>query len=79
LSYDFSRHIGEKEPLGEGGSPLGSGDGSMGSVMRPELGGQSQSGVSGRLQPPPPSSSLLLDALDPDDAEAGVFIANVRL
>jgi hypothetical protein len=33
--------------------------------------------LSGR--PPPPSSSLLLDALDPDDAEAGVFIANVRL
>jgi hypothetical protein len=43
------------------------------------LGGQSQSGVSGWLQPPPPSSSLLLDALDPDDAEAGVFIADVRL
>src|SRR6202020_2604101 len=33
--------------------------------------------LSGR--PPPPSSSLLLDALDPDDAEAGVFIAKVRL
>ena len=33
----------------------------------------------GRLQPPAPSSSLLLDALDPDDAEAGVFIADVRL
>jgi hypothetical protein len=43
------------------------------------LGGQSKSGVSGWLQPPPPSSSLLLDALDPDDAEAGVFIADVRL
>jgi hypothetical protein len=33
--------------------------------------------LSGR--PPPPSSSLPLDALDPDDAEAGAFIANVRL
>jgi len=27
LSYDFSGHRGEKEPLGEGGSPLGSGEG----------------------------------------------------
>jgi hypothetical protein len=27
--------------------------------------------------PPPSASSLLLDALDPDHAEAGVFAANV--
>ena len=50
-----------------------------GSVMRHGLGGQSQSGASGRLQPPPPLSSLLLDALNRDLAEAGVFTANVRL
>src|SRR5271166_3818421 len=50
-----------------------------GSVTRHGLGGQSQSGPSGRLQPPPPLSSLLLDALNRDLAEAGVFTANVRL
>jgi hypothetical protein len=27
LSYDFSRWSGEKEPLGEGGGPPGSGEG----------------------------------------------------
>ncbi len=42
-------------------------------------------GLLGRLKagrsrsPPPPSLLLLLDALDRDDAEAGVFAANVRL
>jgi hypothetical protein len=30
LSYDFSRHIGEKDLLGEGRSPLGSGEGRTG-------------------------------------------------
>ena len=33
LSYDFSRHRGEKEPLGEGGSPLDSGEGRIGIVL----------------------------------------------
>jgi hypothetical protein len=33
LSYDFSRHGGEKEPLGEGGCPLGSGEGRIGSSL----------------------------------------------
>ena len=33
LSYDFSRRRGEKEPLGEGGSPLDSGEGWIGSTL----------------------------------------------
>ena len=33
LSYDFSRRSGEKEPLGEGGSPLDSGEGRIGSML----------------------------------------------
>jgi hypothetical protein len=33
LSYDFSRWSGEKEPLGEGGSPLVSGEGRIGSTL----------------------------------------------
>ena len=33
LSYDFSRWSGEKEPLGEGGSPLGSGEGRIGIML----------------------------------------------
>jgi len=34
----------------------------------------------GRLRSPPPSASLLLlGALDPHRAEAGVFVTNVRL
>jgi hypothetical protein len=33
LSYDFSRWSGEKEPLGEGGSPLDSGEGRIGSTL----------------------------------------------
>jgi hypothetical protein len=34
LSYDFSRREGEKEPLGEGGCPLVSGDGRIGSTPK---------------------------------------------
>jgi hypothetical protein len=30
---DFSRRGGEKEPLGEGGGPLGSGEGRIGSML----------------------------------------------
>ena len=33
LSYDFSRREGEKEPLGEGGCPLVSGEGRIGSTL----------------------------------------------
>jgi hypothetical protein len=33
LSYDFSRRGGEKEPLGEGGCPLDSGEGRIGSSL----------------------------------------------
>ena len=33
LSYDFSRRGDEKEPLGEGGSPLHSGEGRIGKVL----------------------------------------------
>jgi hypothetical protein len=33
LSYDFSRREGEKEPLGEGGCPLVSGEGRIGSML----------------------------------------------
>ena len=33
LSYDFSRDGGEKEPLGEGGCPLVSGEGRIGSTL----------------------------------------------
>jgi hypothetical protein len=33
LSYDFSRRSGEKEPLGEGGSPFDSGEGRIGSTL----------------------------------------------
>jgi hypothetical protein len=33
LSYDFSRREGEKERLGEGGSPLDSGEGRIGSTL----------------------------------------------
>jgi hypothetical protein len=33
LSYDFSRRRGEKEPLGEGGCPLVSGEGRIGSTL----------------------------------------------
>jgi hypothetical protein len=33
LSYDFSRREGEKEPLGEGGCPLFSGEGRIGSTL----------------------------------------------
>jgi hypothetical protein len=33
LSYDFSRWSGEKEPLGEDGSPLDSGEGRIGSTL----------------------------------------------
>jgi hypothetical protein len=33
LSYDFWRHGGEKEPLGEGGCPLVSGEGRIGSSL----------------------------------------------
>jgi hypothetical protein len=33
LSHDFLRWSGEKEPLGEGGSPLGSGEGRIGVTL----------------------------------------------
>ena len=33
LSYDFLRRRGEKEPLGEGGCPLVSGEGRIGSTL----------------------------------------------
>src|SRR5882757_9929284 len=33
LSYDFSRREGEKEPLGEGGCPLVSGEGRIGNTL----------------------------------------------
>jgi hypothetical protein len=33
LSYDFSRGEGEKEPLGEGGCPLVSGEGRIGNTL----------------------------------------------
>jgi hypothetical protein len=33
LSYDFSCWSGENEPLGEGGSPLDSGEGRIGSRL----------------------------------------------
>ena len=33
LSYDFSRRGGEKEPLGEGGSPLVSSEGRIGNML----------------------------------------------
>jgi hypothetical protein len=33
LSYDFSRREGEKEPLREGGCPLVSGEGRIGSTL----------------------------------------------
>ena len=33
LSYDNSRRRGEKEPLGEGGSPLVSGEGRIGIML----------------------------------------------
>jgi hypothetical protein len=33
LSYDFSRWSGEKEPLGEGGCPLVSGEGRIGIML----------------------------------------------
>ena len=33
LSYDFSRRRGEKESLGEGGSPLDSGEGRIGKTL----------------------------------------------
>jgi hypothetical protein len=33
LSHDSSDWSGEKEPLGEGGSPLGSGEGRIGATL----------------------------------------------
>jgi hypothetical protein len=33
LSYDFSLHEGEKEPLGQGGCSLDSGEGRIGSSL----------------------------------------------
>jgi hypothetical protein len=46
-------------------------------VIRRRLGERIKSTLSGRR--PPPSTSPLLEALDPDNAAAGVFTADIRL
>ena len=66
-------------PKADIGADVAGGRGPGGELNTTSNGNHERGLTAGRWRSPPPSLSLLLDAFDPDCAEASVFVANVCL